>query len=159
MSEMNSDTATAGDLPFSDAARQLLADARIESERLRHEYVASEHLVLALARQSDVVATLARLGIDRQQVQALIAQNVVPGRAAPAPGVERPYTSRTKQALSFATESARTLGRREVGPEHLVIGVLREGVNIGALVLEHCGLTTERVLEQLQRSATDSSTS
>jgi ATP-dependent Clp protease ATP-binding subunit ClpC len=159
MSNITSDSSKPGDLPFTDAARQLLADARIESDRLRHEYIASEHLVLALARQPDAAATLARLDIDPERVHTLIAEKVVRGHAAPAPGVDRPYTTRTKQALSFATESARTLGHRAVGVEHLVIGVLRERKTIGAQVLEQCGLSAERVSEQLQRSVPDGSAS
>ena len=159
MGGMSIEDPNTGDLPFTDAARQLLADARSESDRLQHEYVGTEHLVLALTRQPDDAATLARLGIDREQVRALIAMKITPGHAAPALGVERPYTSRTKQAFSFAAESARTLGHTRVGVEHLLVGMLRERKSFGAQVLQRCGLTAEQALEQVQRLSADGSTS
>lgn len=142
---------TTGDLPLTEAARQLLADARSESDRLQHEYIGSEHLVLALARDPNAAGPLARLGIDREQVCALIAAHIAPGRVAPAPGPERPYTSRTKQVFAFAAESARALGHARVGVEHLLVGLLRERMNIGAQVLQHCGVTAEEALAQAQR--------
>jgi ATP-dependent Clp protease ATP-binding subunit ClpA len=61
---MNPETPNAGDLPFSDAARQLLADTQSEADRLHHEYVGTEHLLLAMTRHSDDAVTLAHLGVD-----------------------------------------------------------------------------------------------
>ena len=155
---MSPEAANAGDLPFTDAARRLLADARGESDHLQHEYVGTEHLVMALTRQSDDTATLASFGIDREQVRASIVATLAPGDGALAPGVERPYTSRTKQAFAFAAESARTFGHAGVGVEHLLVGMLRERMNFGAQVLQHCGLTTEQALAQVQRLGTDGGT-
>ena len=39
------------DVPFTEAARQLLSRARAESERRRHEYIGTEHVVLGLLRE------------------------------------------------------------------------------------------------------------
>lgn len=141
------DTAGAGadGLPFTDDALRLLAGARDESDRLQHEYIGTEHLVLALTRQAGdpVAAPLAHLGVDGEQVRQTLAATLVPGHRAPAPGEERPYTSRTQQALSLAAESARALGHPGVGTGHVLVGVMREGRNIGAQVLHHHGLTAE----------------
>jgi hypothetical protein len=41
-----------GGLPPDAAVRQLIADPRSESDRLYHEYIGTEHLVLALAKHS-----------------------------------------------------------------------------------------------------------
>jgi ATP-dependent Clp protease ATP-binding subunit ClpA len=147
------------DLPFTDAARQLLADAHGESGRLQHEYVGTEHIVLALTRQPGDTAILARLGIDRERVRALIDTTITPGHAASAAGMTRPYTSRTKQTFALAVESARTVGHGHVGVEHLIVGLLGERMNIGAQVLQQCGLTAEQALEQVQRLGTSGSAS
>ena len=159
MTGMNPEAASGGDLPFTDAARQLLADASSEADGLQHEYIGTEHLLLALTRQSVDAATLARFGVDREQVRTLLLATVVPSRAAPAPRVARPYTSRTEKVFSLARESARNLRHAGVGVEHLLVGMFREGRGIAAQVLQHFGLTEERALTEVKRSATDGSTS
>ena len=44
MDEVTTAEQDAGGLPFTDAARRLLADARAESDHLKHEYIGTEHL-------------------------------------------------------------------------------------------------------------------
>jgi ATP-dependent Clp protease ATP-binding subunit ClpC len=142
---------------FAEDARALLAQARAESDRLRHEYLGTEHLVLALTRQPDgrAAAALRHLGIDLAGVQQLLEATVKPGHAAPAPDVERPYTSRTQKVFALAAQSAQDLGQTRVGAEHLVIGLMREGLNIGAQALHHHGLTAEAAADEIRRLAGD----
>jgi ATP-dependent Clp protease ATP-binding subunit ClpC len=104
-----------GHLPFTEAARRLLSDARAESDRLRHEYIGTEHVVLALAQDADTIALLTRLGIDPEHVRASLDSIVRPGTATLPHGAERPYTSKTMQAFAFAAECARSHGHSGVG--------------------------------------------
>jgi len=129
---------------FTDHARQLLAAAQMEAERLRHEYIGTEHVVLALTRDGDGATVLTRLGLDREQVRASLEGIVTSGQATLPRAAERPYTSRTRQAVSLAVECAETAGRKAVGVEHLVVGLLRERLNLGAQVLQEHGLTVEQ---------------
>lgn len=131
----------AEDFPFTDAARRLLTAARSESDRLRHDYVGTEHVVLAMTGQSDDTALLARLGLDGEQVRRLVEETVIPGKHAPPPDVTLPYTSRTKKTFFLAAESARTAGHAHVGPEHILLGLFLEGQNVGAEILRQCGLS------------------
>src|SRR5437867_1346036 len=140
-----------GDLPLTEAARRLLSDARAESDRLRHEYIGTEHVVLALAQDADTTALLTRLGIDREHVRASLDSIVRPGTATLPLGAERPYTSKTMQAFAFAAECARSHGHSGVGVEHIVLGLLRQRVNLGAGVLQQHGLTLEPAAAEVQR--------
>ena len=139
------------DLPFTSATRRLLADALGESNRLGHVYVGTEHVVLALTRQPDDIAILDRLGIDGEQVRGILETIITPGQASTVPGVKLPYTSRTNQSFEYAAESARTFRHGRVTVEHVVLGLMREQMNIGAQVLQQCGLTAEKALEEVQR--------
>jgi ATP-dependent Clp protease ATP-binding subunit ClpC len=141
------------DPQFTDSARQLLDEARDESDRLHHEYIGPEHVVFALARQPDD-AVLARLGIDPEQVRAALERIILPGKTAPPAGMPRPFTWRIKRSLDFAVECARTIGHDHVGVEHLVVGLMRERMNIGAQVLQELGLTPERADEEVRRFGT-----
>ena len=131
-------------LPFTAAARGLLAAAQAEAAGLRHEYIGTEHVLLALSGDAAGGALLTRLGVDPGRVRATLLAAVRPGEVALPPAGERPYTSRTQQVLALAAASARALGREEVGVEHLLAGVAREGRGIGAQVLLDQGLTAER---------------
>jgi len=153
-SEMDSDQ-------FTDDALALLAEANREANRLRHEYIGTEHIVLALTeRDVDVVtAAFERTGVDRRQVHQSITGIVASGRDGQPSELERPFTSRTKASFAFAAESARTMRQPRIAPEHLLLGVLREGMNIGAQVLSEHGLTVETATQAIEqiRSAEGSS--
>jgi ATP-dependent Clp protease ATP-binding subunit ClpC len=144
----------AADIPFTDAARRLLAGAEAEADRLRHEYVGAEHVVFAMTREVDAASLLTRLGVDAMQVRATLETAVTPGHATLAPGTGRPYTSRTRQAFGLAAESASAAGHTAVGVEHVVLGLMREQMNIGAQVLQHHGLSAERVAAEVPRGRT-----
>ncbi len=157
MDEVTTAEQDAGGLPFTDAARRLLANARAESDHLRHEYIGTEHLALALARQSGDSASLLRLGVDWEQVSSVVTGIIAPGQSAPVLGKERPFTSRTKRGFALAGASARALGHAAVGVEHLVLGLMRERVGIGAQALAQHGLTEAGALEQVRRTGAESS--
>lgn len=135
------------DTPFSPDSLRLLAEARQESDRLRHEYIGLEHLVFAMTRRPHGAASaiLATCGVDPDRVRASLAATIGSGDAVPAPAEDRPYTTRTHRVFSLASESARELGHPRVEPVHLLVGIMRERVGIGAHVLGAHGLTAEAV--------------
>lgn len=128
-------------LPFAADAERLLADARHESDRLRHAYVGTEHVVLAMAHGR----TLDRFDIDTSAVCDMIETTVSPGRDRNEARARLPYTARTQQALTLAAERARSCGEQSVSLDSVLIGILDEQKNIGAQVLGHFGLTVDRV--------------
>lgn len=151
MTGLYPDAPEAKDVPFSDAAGRLLAAARGEADRLGHEYIGTEHVVLALTRDVDGAALLPRLGAEPESVRAELEAVVGLGRGAPSRGAERPYTSRTRQAFGLAAENARSHGQARVGVEHLVVGLLREQMSIGAQVLQDHGVSVEHATAVAQR--------
>lgn len=136
---------------FTDDLRLVLQLARDEAARMHHEYVGTEHLLLALIRKPDVVSAgvFTMLGVDREEIRRRVEETVKPGRAASAFGGELPYTSRSKKVLEFAMREARELGHSYMGTEHLLLGLLREEMGIGAQTLAHFGVTIGRVVGAL----------
>lgn len=53
-------------------------------------------------------------------------------------------TEQTRKVLSLAQEEARRLNHNYVGTEHLLLGLLREGENIAAKVLNNLGVELSR---------------
>ena len=54
---------------FTERVRRTLARAREDAVEMRHEYVGTEHLLLAIALESDGIsaAVLQNLGADRKK--------------------------------------------------------------------------------------------
>jgi hypothetical protein len=77
---------------FTDEAREVLAAAVRTAMELRHEAVGTEHLVLALATQTETADLFAALGIDDRAIRARIERLVAnPWRTDPE-GDAQPVT-------------------------------------------------------------------
>jgi ATP-dependent Clp protease ATP-binding subunit ClpC len=131
---------------FTERARHVLERAAAEATALDHEYVGTEHILLALLADDGGVAEalLAALRVDRARVRESVLQAVRPGKSAPPaahPLPSLPYTSRSKTALELAATEARGLHHDHVGPEHILLGLLAEGKGIAAQVLFDAGAT------------------
>jgi hypothetical protein len=144
--DMNPDS-----LPFTDEMTAILSEARSRSRELRHDYLGTEHILLAMTDSGNVERTrLIALGIDPDQVRKTLVEVVRPGQTTIAVDVVLPYTSRTKTAFGYAVEIARGSGATKLGPEHLLAGMMREGRGIGPQVLHHHGLTLEKAEAAIQ---------
>jgi ATP-dependent Clp protease ATP-binding subunit ClpC len=131
--------------------RNVLAIAREEAIRLRHEYIGTEHILLALIREGEGVAktVLANLNVDLDQIRERIEQSVRKGSVPIGPG-ELPYTSRAKRVLDFAMAEAQDSNHSYQGTEHLLLGLLREEKGIGAQVLNSVGVTLEKARAEIR---------
>lgn len=138
-------------IPLTKAAHQALALAGDEAQRLGHPYVGTEHLVLALSRQTHgtLGTALRTLGVDPGRVRATIETTVHPGTAA-THGRRLSYTDTTKRVFVLAKNAAQALGERDLGPDHLLVGVL-EANGVGGAILRHYGLSAATVLNQIER--------
>ena len=61
------------------------------------------------------------------------------------------FTERARQVVVLAQEEARALGHDYIGSEHILLGLLREEEGLAARVLQHLGITLERVRAQVER--------
>jgi ATP-dependent Clp protease ATP-binding subunit ClpC len=130
---------------FTERVRKVLQMAREEAQRLHHEYVGTEHILLGLIREGEGVAAavLQNLNVDLDEIQQKIEETVKKGKAAQATGPDLPYTSRAKKVLELAMSEARELNHSYVGTEHLLLGLLREEKGIAAQVLTDAGVNLD----------------
>jgi ATP-dependent Clp protease ATP-binding subunit ClpC len=59
------------------------------------------------------------------------------------------YTPRVKKVFAFAAQEAVALGSRQVGPEHILLGLLRDGDGVAGRVLQGLGVNIEKVREEV----------
>lgn len=125
---------------FTPRAQQALALARKEADRLNHNFVGTEHLLLGMIvlGQGTAVNVLKTMGLDLETVRTEVKKMVGTGPDHGYLG-NVPYTPRLKKVLALATKEAKALNHTYVGTEHILLGLLREGDGIAAHVLKNLG--------------------
>jgi ATP-dependent Clp protease ATP-binding subunit ClpC len=136
---------------FTERARKTIVTAKEEALRFRHDALDCEHLLLgALYDERGVgVHALQKLNVDIDDLRSDLEHRLVRGPLRTR-STDIPFTSSAKEVLRLAIELSRELGHNYVGTEHLLLGILREGNNLGALVLREYGITEDALGEQIQ---------
>ena len=135
---------------FTDRVRKVIYFARDEANRLQHDYIGTEHLLLGIVREGEGIAAkvLSKLDLDFEQIQQAV-ENMVKSSGGTLTIGEIPFTPRAKRVLELAIEEARLLGHNYVGTEHLLLGLIREGEGVAAQVLTELGVDRKRVREEV----------
>jgi ATP-dependent Clp protease ATP-binding subunit ClpC len=134
---------------FTDRARRVVALAKEEAKRLKHNYIGTEHILLGLLHEGEGAAAkaLESLGISldavRQEVEEII------GQGQQEPSGQIPFTPRAKKVLELSLRESEQLGHDYVGTEHILLGLLREGDGVAAQVLVKLGADLSRVRQQV----------
>ena len=120
---------------FSERARQVVVLAQEEARRLRHNYIGTEHLLLALLSEGEGVASraLTNLDITLEEARAQVARVVGPGDEVVTGQI--PFTPRAKKVLELSLREAMRLGHDYIGTEHLLLGIAREDAGVAAQIL------------------------
>lgn len=140
---------------FSESAQNIISLAREEAKRLSHDHLRTEHLLLGLIKDEGLPAKIMqKLGIDLVNLFSDIESLIGHGEKIPEEIVLSP---RAKKVLELAYNTARELGFNYVGPEHLLLGIIREGESISAQALQKRNINFDKVvktlLDEIQQSS------
>ena len=135
---------------FTPRAQQVLALARKEAERFKHNYVGTEHLLLGLIKlgQGVAVNVLQKMGLDLERVRMEVEKHVGSHPETNMIG-NIPYTPRVKKVLALAGKEAKALHHSYVGTEHILLGLLREGEGVAARVLKSLEVDPARTRNEI----------
>ena len=135
---------------FTDRARKVMGLANQEAQRLNHEYIGTEHILLGLVKEGSGVGAnvLKNLDVDLRKVRLEVEKLVKAGPEMVTMG-KLPQTPRAKKVIEYAIEEARSLNHNYVGTEHLLLGLLREQDGVAAQVLRNLGLKLDEVREEV----------
>lgn len=141
---------------FTQRARRVLSLAQEEAERLNHNYIGSEHLLIGLLREEGGVAgrVLRDVGLEVGRVQAMVERMVGTGTRTPFTKIELAPT--TKRVLELAVEEARRMGQHYISTEHLLLGLARQNDGTVVDILKKFGVTTEQIRRQTRRMLKES---
>ncbi len=134
---------------FTERARKVLTLAQEEAQRLKHNYIGTEHLLLGLVRESGGVAgiVLKREGIELNKVREVVLQ-IIQRADKPVTG-EIGLTPRSKKVVELAVEEARRLGHPYIGTEHLLLGLVSEGEGIASGILRNMGASLPKLRDDV----------
>jgi ATP-dependent Clp protease ATP-binding subunit ClpC len=135
---------------FTDRARKVMALANQEAQRMGHEYIGTEHILLGLMEEGSGVGAnvLKNLGVNLRKVRTEVKKLLKSEPEMVTMG-KLPQTPRAKRVIEYAMEEARGLGHNYVGTEHLLLGLLREMDGVAAQVLMNLGLKLADVREEV----------
>jgi ATP-dependent Clp protease ATP-binding subunit ClpA len=133
---------------FTEKMRLVLDFSQEEARELRHNYIGTEHLLLGLLREGESIAyrVLQSLGIELEAVRRAVT--FIVGQGPEAVVGEIGFTPRAVAATTLAFNEAGHLGQEKIAPEHLLLGLTKEGEGIAAGLMRAFGTTLEKVRAQ-----------
>ncbi|MDD5369659.1 MAG: ATP-dependent Clp protease ATP-binding subunit [Anaerolineaceae bacterium] len=142
---------------FTQRARRVLSLAHQEAERMHHNYIGTEHLLLGLIQEEGGVAgrVLRDLGLEVERVKEVVERMSESGQYR---GGKIDLAPGTQQVLEYAIEEAQRMGHHYIGTEHLLLGLVRWGEGTAMDVLRKLGVTPEQIRRQTRRVLQESST-
>jgi len=142
---------------FTQRARRVLTFAQEEAERLNHNYIGTEHLLLGLMREESGVAgrVLRALNVQPAQVIEMVERITGPGRRTPFSKID--LTPRTKRVIELAVEEARRMGHHYIGTEHLLLGLVRQGDGVAMDILRQMSITPEQIRREMAKELQEAS--
>jgi ATP-dependent Clp protease ATP-binding subunit ClpC len=136
---------------FSERARRVLSLAQEEAQRLNHNYIGTEHILLGLVKEEEGVAArvLINMGASLPKMRSAVEYVIGPGEKVTSAGTG--LTTRAKRVIELAIDEARQMGHNYIGTEHLLLGLLREADGVAAGVLDSFSVTLEKARAEITR--------
>lgn len=136
-------------------ARKVFALSHVKAREYYHEYVGTEHLLLALLDVADTNAAKLLTGtfeVDLDNIRLEVEKLIKAGPEMEYPKDKLPQTPRAKKVVELAMEEAAALGYEYVGTEHILLGMLRESEGVAGQVLLNGGLRFHEVRDKVGES-------
>lgn len=134
---------------FTERAAKALTLAQEAAASFGHSYIGSEHLLIGLFREQTGLAAkaMAACGITDQNLIATV--EAISGKGQPDASAPQGMTPRTKRIIEISNAAAHQMGTSYVGTEHLLLGILNEGSNVGLQVLAQLHVSPQQLVEAL----------
>ncbi|MBT1018359.1 ATP-dependent Clp protease ATP-binding subunit [Canibacter sp. lx-72] len=138
---------------FTDGARRTIVLAQEEAKKLRHNFIGTEHLLLAIIRQKENMSVEPFAGVNATYNEVL--EQVISHVGKGDEGQQNkhiPFTPRAKKVLELSLREALRLGHGYIETEHIALGLLREGEGVAAQIIKALGADPEMSLVVLTKT-------
>ena len=135
---------------FTNRAKQVIKLAKKEAQRLNHNYLGTEHVLLGLLKlgQGIAVNVLRNLNVDYETVLTEVERIVGFGPEIQVYG-DPALTGKVKKVFEYSNEEAASLNHNYVGTEHLLLAILRQTDGVAAQILENLNINLKEVRKEV----------
>ncbi len=132
---------------FTAYARRAVVMAQEEAREMNHNYIGTEHILLALLRRPDGLPNQAdggasgildEFGMTLEGVRQEVLDKVGSGAGTRKSG-HIPFTPRAKKVLELSLREALQLHHNYIGTEHILLGLIREDKGVAAQIMREHG--------------------
>lgn len=144
---------------YTNSAQKVIDNARKEATKLGHQYVGTEHILLALLGTKGVAGeVLKEDGVAYDKMLELVEDYLaVPGKVELMDREE--VTPRARKVLQNGLAEADRLGAASAGTEHLLIALLKESDCIAVRLLNTKGINVQKLyIDVLMAAGVDATT-
>jgi ATP-dependent Clp protease ATP-binding subunit ClpC len=140
---------------YTERSRRVIFFARYEALQYGSQVIAPEHILLGLMREDKSLAAKFlpfkhSLTVDTMRRE--VEERIVVRDRKPQSS-ELHLSAATKQILFYANEESRQLKNRHIGPEHLLLGIVREERSIAAEILFGYGIRLQDIRDEMMRQS------
>jgi ATP-dependent Clp protease ATP-binding subunit ClpC len=138
---------------FTESGRQVVALAQVEARALEHNYIGTEHILLALLREQEGLAAqvLGGIGISFDGVRTQVVRIIGEGEKG-TPG-QIPFTPRAIEVLNRSQREMIALQPPAfIGTEHLLLGLVSVEDGVAAEILKGLGADPETIRAEVRRA-------
>src|SRR5262245_60471855 len=136
---------------YTERARRAIFFARYEASRFGSWEIRTEHLLLGMIREDGTLIHRI-LGSRVESIRKIIESRTTDREAVPA-SIELPLSLECKRILAFSADEAERLRHRNIGSEHLLLGILREEDCLATQILREVGIGAEQAREVISQLA------
>jgi hypothetical protein len=137
---------------FSDEARRTVVRALVEARRLGHDYVGTEHILVALVEARGAAANaLASEGVTVDRARLAVADVVGRGRGV-SPWDDGPFTARARHAFELCKREAYEFGHRYIASGHVLLALLPIGDSNAVRALRHLTVDLDTLRQKVEDS-------
>ena len=140
---------------YTEKARRVIFFARYEALQYGSQVISPEHILLGLMREDKTISARFfpfRNGLTVEAIRREVEERIVLRERIPQ-SAELHLAPETKRILAYANEESQRLKNRHIGPEHLLLGLVREERSIAAEILFHFGLRLQDVRDEINRQS------
>lgn len=145
------------DAKLTEHAKNVIKAGSDEAMRLRSDFFGVEHLFLGMVREKEckAIQILIDFNVDPQEIKKEIEQTVKKQDVFQALNEDRdvPLLKQTERIIKLSFLEATDLGVDEIGTEHFLAAILKEGNNLVANILFGHGLTYEIIHSWVKNSS------
>ncbi len=139
---------------YTERSRRVIFFARYEALQYGSPVIAPEHILLGLVREDKTITNrffAFRYNLTADSIRKEIEDRITVRDRMPQTA-ELHLSAETKKVLFYANEESRGLKSRTIGPEHLLMGLIREESSLAAEILIKFGLRAQDIREVLLKS-------